>query len=48
MKAILITYNQAYYDEIAKGNPFFAQIWKPLHGENEHNQYGEEVFEGWE
>lgn len=36
------------YDEIAKGNPFFAQVWKPLHGENEHNQYGEEVFEGWE
>ena len=36
------------YDEIAKGNPFFAQVWKPLHGENEHNVYGEEIFDGWE
>ena len=36
------------YDEIAKGNPFFAQVWKPLHGEDEHNTYGEEIFDGWE
>jgi len=36
------------YDEIANGNPFFAQVWKPLHGEDEHNQYGEDIFEGWE
>ena len=36
------------YDEIAKGNPFFAQVWKPLHGEDEHNVYGEEIFDGWE
>ena len=36
------------YDEIAKGNPFFAQVWRPLHGEDEHNQYGEDIFEGWE
>ena len=36
------------YDEIAQGNPFFAQVWHPLHGKNEHNQYGEDVFAGWE
>src|SRR5574344_1676492 len=36
------------YDEIAKGNPFFAQIWQPLHGKTEHNVYGEEIFAGWE
>ncbi len=36
------------YDEIAKGNPFFAQVWYPSHGKEEHNQYGEEIFEGWE
>jgi hypothetical protein len=36
------------YDEIAKGNPFFAQVWHPLHGKDENNVYGEEIFEGWE
>lgn len=36
------------YDEIAKGNPFFAQIWYPTHKKDEHNQYGEEIFDGWE
>lgn len=36
------------YDEIAKGNPFFAQIWYPNHSKEEHNQYGEEIFDGWE
>lgn len=36
------------YDEIAKGNPFFAQVWYPSHSPEEHNQYGEEIFEGWE
>lgn len=36
------------YDEIAKGNPFFAQVWRPQHDEDEHNYYGEEIFDGWE
>lgn len=36
------------YDEIAKGNPFFAQIWYPTHKEDEHHQYGEDIFNGWE
>lgn len=36
------------YDEIAKKNPFFAQIWIPQHGTDEHNYYGEEIFDGWE
>lgn len=36
------------YDEIAKGNPFFAQIWYPTHSKEEHNRYGEEIFDGWE
>ena len=36
------------WDEEAKRNPFFAQLWSPLHEKNEHNIYGPEVFEGWE
>lgn len=34
------------YDEIAKGNPFFAQVWRPFHAENEHHCFGEEIFKG--
>ena len=37
-----------HYDEIAKGNPFIAQVWTPNHDSNENNYYGEEIFEGWE
>lgn len=36
------------YDEIAKGNPFFAQVWTPLHSPDEHNFYDESIFDGWE
>ncbi len=36
------------WDKIAKENPFFAQIWTPLHDKNEDNTYGPEIFEGWE
>lgn len=36
------------YDEIAKSNPFFAQVWTPLHDVDEANYYGEEIFDGWE
>lgn len=36
------------YDEIAKGNPFFAQIWYPIHSKDEHNRYDESIFDGWE
>lgn len=36
------------YDEIARHNPFFAQVWTPIHSSDEHNYYGEEIFEGWE
>lgn len=36
------------YDEIAKGNPFFAQVWYPNHSKEEHNYYGEDIFDGWE
>ncbi len=36
------------YGEIAKGNPFFAQVWYPLHGKEENDVYGEEIFDGWE
>ncbi|MBO7408934.1 MAG: NAD(P)-dependent oxidoreductase [Paludibacteraceae bacterium] len=36
------------WDREAKRNPFFAQLWKPLHDESEDNVYGPEVFEGWE
>ncbi len=36
------------YDHIAKKNPFFAQIWTPIHGKEENNFYGEDIFDGWE
>ncbi len=36
------------WDEEAKRNPFFAQLWSPLHDADEANVYGAEVFDGWE
>ena len=36
------------WDRVAKKNPFFAQLWSPLHDANEDNVYGPEVFDGWE
>ncbi len=33
------------YDEIAKKNPFFNQVWAPLHDADEHNVYGRDIFE---
>jgi hypothetical protein len=36
------------WDQEAKRNPFFAQLWSPLHEATEDNVYGPEVFEGWE
>ncbi len=35
-------------DAEARRNPFFAQIWAPLHSPEEDNVYGPEVFDGWE
>ena len=37
-----------HWDEVAKQNPFFAQIWTPLHEPDENNVYGTEIFDGWE
>lgn len=36
------------WDAEARRNPFFAQLWSPLHDKKENNVYGAEVFEGWE
>jgi len=36
------------WDRVSKKNPFFAQIWAPLHDASEDNVYGAEVFRGWE
>ncbi len=36
------------WDKEAKRNPFFAQLWAPLHDEKEDNVYGADVFDGWE
>ncbi|MCQ2312424.1 MAG: NAD-dependent epimerase/dehydratase family protein [Paludibacteraceae bacterium] len=36
------------WDAEAKRNPFFAQLWAPLHDKDEHNTFGPEVFNGWE
>jgi nucleoside-diphosphate-sugar epimerase len=32
------------YDEIAKVNPFFAQVWYTNHSRNEHNYYDENCY----
>jgi hypothetical protein len=32
------------YDEIAKKNPFFAQIWYPNHDKDENNYYPEDCY----
>lgn len=37
-----------HWDRVAKQNPFFAQLWSPLHDNDEDNIYGPEIFEGWE
>ena len=37
-----------HWDKVAKENPFFAQLWAPLHDAKEDNSYGPEIFEGWE
>ncbi|MBQ7541064.1 MAG: NAD(P)-dependent oxidoreductase [Clostridia bacterium] len=34
------------YDTEAKINPFFAQVWHPLHDKEEQNVYDEKIFEG--
>jgi len=36
------------WDKEARHNPFFAQLWNPLHDKDEDNTYGPEVFDGWE
>lgn len=36
------------WDKEAKRNPFFAQLWTPLHDEDENNIYGADIFNGWE
>jgi hypothetical protein len=36
------------YDAIAAGNPFFAQVWHPLHGRDESNFYDESIYAAWE
>lgn len=36
------------WDKEAKRNPFFAQLWAPLHDPDEDNTYGPEIFKGWE
>ena len=37
-----------HWDRVAQQNPFFAQLWAPLHDASEDNIYGPEIFEGWE
>ncbi len=33
------------YDKEAEINPFFAQVWYPLHDKDENNFYGPEIFD---
>ena len=37
-----------HWDRVSKQNPFFAQLWAPLHEPDEDNIYGPEIFNGWE
>lgn len=37
-----------HWDQVAKENPFFAQLWAPLHDQNENNVYPANIFDGWE
>ena len=37
-----------HWDAEAKRNPFFAQLWTPLHDADEDNIYDAHVFDGWE
>ena len=37
-----------HWDRVAKKNPFFAQLWTPLHEPDEDNIYGADIFDGWE
>jgi hypothetical protein len=32
------------YNHIAKVNPFFSQVWAPLHDPNETEEYSEEIY----
>ncbi|MCL2299001.1 MAG: NAD(P)-dependent oxidoreductase, partial [Firmicutes bacterium] len=34
------------YAAEAKVNPFFAQVWYPLHSADEDDVYGEEIYQG--
>ncbi|MBR0273681.1 MAG: NAD(P)-dependent oxidoreductase [Bacteroidaceae bacterium] len=36
------------WDAEARRNPFFAQLWKPLHAPAEDNTYDAHLFDGWE
>ncbi len=35
------------WDAEARRNPFFAQLWKPLHEPTEDNIYDAHIFDGW-
>ena len=36
------------WNRVSKENPFFAQLWAPLHDATENNVYGPEIFDNWE
>lgn len=36
------------WDAEARRNPFFAQLWSPLHDSDENNVFDHHVFDGWE
>lgn len=36
------------WDELARTNPFFAQIWTPLHDKDENNVYPASILDSWE
>ena len=36
------------YDKIAKVNPFFAQVWYPLHDADENNKYTQDIYKNYD
>ena len=36
------------YDEIARVNPFFAQVWEPFHGKEENNVYDLDIYKDYD
>ena len=48
LKQLLSQSRPWQWDKESRRNPFFAQLWSPLHDKSEDNVYMSSVFAGWE